>query len=105
MNTADLVERVAVEHGIAKDHTKKILDSAFAAIAAAASAGEEVTLAGFGRFKVTDRAERQGRNPATGETITIAASKKLAFTAAKNVRDALNAGEAAAGSMPVQAGE
>ena len=105
MNTADLVERVAVEHGIAKDHTKKILDSAFAAIAAAASAGEEVTLAGFGRFKVTDRAERQGRNPATGETITIAASKKLAFTAAKNIRDALNAGEAAAGSMPAQAGE
>jgi DNA-binding protein HU-beta len=105
MNTADLVERVAVEHGVAKDHTKKILDSAFAAIAAAASAGEEVTLGGFGRFKVTDRAERQGRNPATGETITIAASKKLAFTAAKNIRDALNAGEAAASSMPVQAGE
>jgi len=105
MNTADLVERVAVEHGVAKDHTKKILDTAFAAIAAAASAGEEVTLAGFGRFKVTDRAERQGRNPATGETITIAASKKLAFTAAKNIRDALNAGEAAAGSMPAQAGE
>ena len=105
MNTADLIERVAVEHGVAKEHTKKILDSAFAAIAAAASAGEEVTLAGFGRFKVTDRAERQGRNPATGETITIAASKKLAFTAAKNIRDALNAGEAAATSMPAQAGE
>ena len=105
MNTADLIERVAVEHGVAKEHTKKILDSAFAAIAGAASAGEEVTLAGFGRFKVTDRAERQGRNPATGETITIAASKKLAFTAAKNIRDALNAGEAAAASMPAQAGE
>jgi len=106
MNTADLIERVAVEHGVAKDHTKRILDSAFAAIFAAARAGEEVTLAGFGRFKVTARAERQGRNPATGETMTIAASKKLAFTAAKNLRDALNAGEAAAsGSMPAQAGE
>ena len=105
MNTADLIERVAVEHGVAKEHTKKILDSAFAAIFAAASAGEEVTLAGFGRFKVTDRAERQGRNPATGETITIAASKKLAFTAAKNIRDALNTAEAAASSMPAQAGE
>ena len=105
MNTADLIERVAGEHGVAKDHTKKILDSAFAAIFAAASAGEEVTLAGFGRFKVTDRAERQGRNPATGETITIAASKKLAFTAAKNIRDALNPDEAAASSTPAQAGE
>jgi DNA-binding protein HU-beta len=92
MNTADLIEQVAAEHGVAKEHAKKILDSALAAITAAASAGEEVTLAGFGRFKVTDRAERQGRNPATGETITIAASKKLAFTAAKSVRDTLNAG-------------
>jgi DNA-binding protein HU-beta len=91
MNTADLIERVAAEHDIAKEQARKILDSTFATITAAVSAGEEVTLAGFGRFKVTDRAERQGRNPATGETITIPASKKLAFTAAKNIRDALNA--------------
>ena len=73
-----------------REHTKKILDGAFAAIVAAASAGQEVALAGFGRFKVTDRAERQGRNPATGEAITIPASKKLAFTPAKTIRDALN---------------
>lgn len=99
MNTADLIERVAAEHDIAKEHARKILDSAFDAIAAAVSAGEEVTLAGFGRFKVTDRAERQGRNPATGETMTIPASKKLAFTAAKNIRDALNgSGSSAAGN-------
>lgn len=96
MNTAELIDRVAAEHGVAKEHAKKILDSALAAIGTAASAGEEVTLAGFGRFKVTDRAERQGRNPATGETITIPASKKLAFTAAKNIRDALNAGGSSA---------
>jgi DNA-binding protein HU-beta len=102
MNTTDLTERVAAEQGVAKEHTKKILDSALAAIAAAASAGEEVTLAGFGRFKVTDRAERQGRNPATGETITIAASKKLAFTAAKNIRDALNAGVPGASTASAQ---
>jgi DNA-binding protein HU-beta len=95
MNTADLIERVATEHGVAKDHAKKILDSLLAAIAAAASAGDEVTLAGFGRFKVTDRAERQGRNPATGETMTIAASRKLTFTPAKAVRDQLNTASAA----------
>jgi DNA-binding protein HU-beta len=93
MNTADLIDRVAAEHGVAKEHTKKVLDTTFAAITAAVSAGEEVTLAGFGRFKVTSRAERQGRNPATGETMTIPASKKLAFTAAKNVREALNSYE------------
>jgi len=102
MNTTNLIERVAAELGVAKEHAKKILDSALAAIAAAASAGEEVTLAGFGRFKVTDRAERQGRNPATGETITIAASKKLAFTPAKNIRDALNAGAPAASTTSAQ---
>jgi len=90
MNTADLIERVAAEHGVGKDHARKIIDSALAAIAAAAASGEEVALAGFGRFKVADRPERQGRNPATGEPITIAASKKLSFTPAKALRDALN---------------
>jgi DNA-binding protein HU-beta len=102
MNTADLIERLATEHGITKDQTKRILDTAFAAITAAASTGEDVTLAGFGRFKVTDRAERQGRNPITGETITVAASKKLSFAPAKSVRDALNGSGAAASSPPSQ---
>ena len=83
MNTTELIERVAAEHGVAKEHAKKILDSVFTAITAAASAGDEVSVAGFGRFKVSDRAARQGRNPATGETITIAASKKLTFSPAK----------------------
>jgi DNA-binding protein HU-beta len=90
MNTTELVERVATEHGVAKEHTKRILDTVFTAITAAASAGDDVVLAGFGRFKVSDRAARQGRNPATGETIAIAASKKLTFSPAKNIRDALN---------------
>jgi DNA-binding protein HU-beta len=94
MNTADLIERVATEHGVAKEHARKIIDSVFAAIAATAIGGEEVALNGFGRFKLTDRAERQGRNPSTGETITIAASKKLTFTPAKTVREALSAATA-----------
>jgi DNA-binding protein HU-beta len=90
MNTTDLIAQVATENNVSKDHTKKILDSAFAAITAAATTGEEVALAGFGRFKVSDRAERQGRNPATGQPITIPAAKKLAFIPAKSLRDALN---------------
>jgi DNA-binding protein HU-beta len=77
MNTADLIERVAAEHGVAKDQARKIIESALAAITAGAASGEEVALAGFGRFKVADRPERQGRNPTTGEPITIVASKKL----------------------------
>ena len=51
--------------------------------------GEKVNLPGFGRFKVKDSPARQGRNPATGETIEIAASKKLGFSPAKQVKDAL----------------
>jgi DNA-binding protein HU-beta len=90
MNTADLVERVGVEHGVAKEHVRKILDSAFAAIMAAVENGEDVSLSGFGRFKLSSRDARQGRNPVTGETIEIPASRKLAFTAAKSVRDTLN---------------
>ena len=74
-----------------KDHIRKIIDSVVATITGATSAGEEVNLAGFGRFKVADRAARSGRNPATGETIAIPASRKLTFSPAKAVRDALNA--------------
>jgi DNA-binding protein HU-beta len=90
MNTTDLIDRVAAEHGVAKDHVRKILDSTFGAITAAAVQGDEVALSGFGKFKVTERAERQGRNPVTGEAIIIPAARKLSFLAAKNVRDALN---------------
>jgi DNA-binding protein HU-beta len=95
MNTAELIKLVANEHGVAKEQVKTILDSVFAAITATAIGGEEVALNGFGRFKLADRAERQGRNSATGETITIAASKKLAFIPAKTVREALSAATAA----------
>lgn len=91
MNTSELAERIAAEQGVSKDHTRKIIDSVLAAITGATSAGEEVNLAGFGRFKVVDRAARSGRNPATGEAIAIPASRKLTFLPAKAARDALNA--------------
>ena len=71
LNTSELVERLAAEHGVSKDHTRKIIDSVLAIITDAANAGEEVKLAGFGRFKVADRAARTGRNPATGETTGV----------------------------------
>ena len=91
MNTSDLVERIAAEHGVSKESTRTVIDSMLAAITGATNAGDEVNLAGFGRFKVADRAARSGRNPATGETIAIPASRKLTFSPAKAVRDALNA--------------
>ena len=94
MNTAELTERIATEHGLTNKQARQIIDSIFAAITETSKRGEEIALTGFGRFKVTARAERQGRNPATGEPITIAASKKLSFAPAKPVHDALNAAPA-----------
>ena len=90
MNNADLNEKIATAHGIPKTDAKAIVDSVFAAITEAAQAGEEIALAGFGKFKVKDSPAREGRNPSNGETIQIVASKKLGFAPAKALKDALN---------------
>jgi DNA-binding protein HU-beta len=90
MNNSDLADAIAADHGIAKTNARKIVDAVFAAIGDAAAKGQEVSLNGFGKFKVKDSPEREGRNPATGEAMTIKASKKLTFTVAKAVKDKLN---------------
>jgi DNA-binding protein HU-beta len=90
MNNAELAERIAETNELTKADARKIVDAVFAAIADAAAAGDEVALNGFGKFKVKDSAAREGRNPSTGKTIQIAASKKLGFTPAKAVKDRLN---------------
>ena len=81
---------VATALGTSKADGKKAVDAVFAAIAEAASKGEEVSVNGFGKFKVKESAAREGRNPSTGATIQIAASKKLGFSAAKAIKDKLN---------------
>jgi DNA-binding protein HU-beta len=90
MNNADLAERLAADHGLSKADARKAVDSLFAAIVDAAAKGEEVALSGFGKFKAKDTPAREGRNPATGDKIQIAASKKLTFAPAKAVKDRLN---------------
>lgn len=90
VNNNDLADALAAANGITKADARKYVDGVFSAIAEAAAKGEEVSLNGFGKFKVKDSAAREGRNPATGETITIAASKKLSFAPAKAVKDKLN---------------
>lgn len=89
MNNADLAETLAADHGLTKADVRKMVDSAFAAITDAAARGEEVSINGFGKFKVKDSPERDGRNPSTGEKITIKASRKLTFQPAKAVKDKL----------------
>jgi DNA-binding protein HU-beta len=90
MNNSDLTDRVATESGLSKADARKLVDRVFDAIVDAASKGEEVALNGFGKFKVKDSPAREGRNPSTGATIQIAASKKLTFAPAKAVKDKLN---------------
>ncbi|AZI36069.1 DNA-binding protein HU [Caenibius tardaugens NBRC 16725] len=90
MNNAELADKLAADHGITKADAKKLVDGVFVAIGDAAAKGEEISLNGFGKFKVKDSPEREGRNPATGETMTIKASRKLTFTPAKAVKDKLN---------------
>lgn len=90
MNNNDLADAIATAHDLTKADARKVVDGVFDAIAEAASKGEEISLNGFGKFKVKDSPEREGRNPATGEAMTIKASKKLTFTPAKAVKDKLN---------------
>ena len=90
MNNSELAEKIATEHDLTKVDARKVVDGIFAAIANGAAAGEEISLNGFGKFKVKDSPEREGRNPATGAAMTIKASRKLGFTPAKAVKDKLN---------------
>lgn len=90
MNNSDLADTIASSAEVPKADARKIVDAVFTAIAEAAAKGEEISLNGFGKFKVKDSPEREGRNPATGEAMTIKASKKLTFTPAKAVKDKLN---------------
>ena len=87
MNVSDLAKGVAEATGSNEADAKRAITAVFDQIAAAAVKGEEVSIPGFGKFTVKDRPEREGRNPGTGEAITIAASKKGAFTAAKGLKD------------------
>lgn len=90
MNTNELADALATSQGLIKADARTVVDAVFALIADAATTGEEISLNGFGKFKVKEMAARVGRNPANGATIQIAASKKLAFAPAKNLKDKLN---------------
>jgi DNA-binding protein HU-beta len=90
MNTTELVAKLAEAHGVSKAQAKSIVDGILKDIVNAAASGAEVSLPGFGKFKVKATPEREGRNPANGEKIKIAASRKLTFSSAKSVKDLLN---------------
>ena len=92
MNQAELIAAVAERAGLTKTDAGKAVEALVATITDALKRGDEVRIAGFGSFAISERAERQGRNPQTGALITIAASRAARFTAGKAVKDALNGG-------------
>lgn len=89
MRTNDLIAAVAEKTGATKKTAEEIIKAFLGEASEALAKGEEVDLHGFGKFKVKERAARQGRNPATGEAITIAASKGVGFSASKALKDRL----------------
>lgn len=90
MNKTQFVDAVAQKAGMSKREAEAAVNAMTAVVADALKAGEKVQLIGFGTFEVKSRAARNGRNPKTGETITIAASKAPTFSAGKALKDAVN---------------
>ena len=90
MNKTDLVNVVANATEMTKKDVDAVISATVTAIADALKAGDKVQLIGFGTFEVKEAAAREGRNPKTGETIQIAASKKPAFSASKALKDEVN---------------
>ncbi|MBW4656773.1 MAG: HU family DNA-binding protein [Kaiparowitsia implicata GSE-PSE-MK54-09C] len=88
--TNEIADKIAAEQNVSKAQAKAIVESVFKQISDAAGSGAETSIPGFGKFKVKDTPAREGRNPSTGATIQIAAAKKLSFTPAKAIKDALN---------------
>ena len=90
MNKKMLIDVVSEKLGTTKKDAGAALDAIVEAIIEAVAEGQEVSISGFGKFGVSERAAREGRNPATGETITIEASKSPKFKAASAFKTAVN---------------
>ncbi len=89
MNKSELVDAMAADAGLSKADAQRALESFTSNIGKALKKGDTVSLIGFGTFSVKKRAARTGRNPSTGETIKIKASKTPSFKAGKGLKDAI----------------
>ncbi|QFY45036.1 HU family DNA-binding protein [Candidatus Methylospira mobilis] len=90
MNKAELVDQIASVADISKVDAGRALDAFVTVVTDALKTGDTVSLVGFGSFSVKERAERQGRNPQSGEAITIKAAKIPSFKAGKVLKDAVD---------------
>lgn len=89
MNKGELVDKIAEKADVSKREAESVLTAAIDSIMEAVAGGEKVTLVGFGTFEARQRQEREGRNPKTGEAMTIPASTVPAFSAGKLFKDAV----------------
>lgn len=90
MNKTDLIDAIAAKAELSKKDAEAALKATITSIQEALADGDKVVLVGFGTFSVKEHAAREGRNPATGKKIKIAASKSPAFKAGKEFKDIVN---------------
>ncbi|MFI4974783.1 MAG: HU family DNA-binding protein [Caulobacterales bacterium] len=90
MTISELIDHIAADAKVTKAQAKSLIDSVFGAIHHAAGRGAEVSIPGFGKFKVQHKPARTGRNPRTGAAVKIAASKKVVFQPAKALKEHVN---------------
>ena len=91
MNKTEIIDAMAAKTGLTKKNAEAALNAFIETVSEELVKGEKVSLVGFGTFEVSERAEREGRNPQTGETMKIAASKAPKFKAGKALKDSVNA--------------
>lgn len=89
MNKTELITETALKTGFTRKDTERVLNMALALMTQELTRGEDVKISGFGNFSVKERDARMGRNPKTGEEISIPASKNVQFKAGKALKDAL----------------
>jgi DNA-binding protein HU-beta len=90
LNKTDLISEVADRTGMTKKDVEKVVNAFFSTIENTLKSGDKVQLIGFGTFEVRDRQARKGRNPQTGEEISIPAARVPAFKAGKALKDAVD---------------
>ncbi len=90
MTKADIVEKIHTTTGLSKKDSTAMMESVFAIMKESLEAGESIKVSGFGSFEVRQKEARRGRNPQTGEAITIEARKVLTFKPSSVLRDAIN---------------
>jgi len=90
MTKADIVEKVQEGVGITRKESAEMVEAVFAIMKSTLESGENLKISGFGNFVVKQKADRRGRNPQTGEALTIEARRILAFKPSNLLRDAIN---------------